>query len=131
MKPLRNYRPGINKADGFFYEPWLLKELAVKQYQPFVTQINLEEHRETYRLAVQCNKVKPEACSIKVEFPYLYIRIQRREEREKLFGFIYLQPILHLFARHFLIPENVDTENISYNYGAQGLIIYLPKYYSG
>ena len=128
MKPIRKYKGDHNKARGYFYEPWLIKELALKQYDLFIPQLYLTEHNETFQLSIKCKEIRKEDCSIEVEFPYLYIRIQQREEREKLFGLLQVQPIMHLFARHFLIPRNVNMENISYSYTPNKLIIYMPKF---
>jgi HSP20 family molecular chaperone IbpA len=129
MKPPRTDRPYGEKLQGFFYESWLMKELTVKNYKPFVPQITFEQGIDKYWIWIRDGRICSTNCSIKVGFPYLYVRIQQTEEREKLFGFIHQQPLLHLFVRHFPIPSNVDTDRISYRFTEQGLRIYLPKYY--
>jgi hypothetical protein len=90
MKELNRYTTGDSRLNIFFYEPWLLKELAVKQHRPFVPKLSFNESLDAYHIYVQMRELRREACCVEVVFPYLYIRILQQEHREKLFGFIYL-----------------------------------------
>jgi HSP20 family molecular chaperone IbpA len=127
---LANKHTGENSTlNGFFYQPWLLKELTDQRHLPFAPEIFTEEDIDAYHITIQLLEVQRKHCSIEIELPFLFIRIQQKEMRGNLFDFIRLQPILHIFARHFLLPHNVDMESISFSCTDAGLMILLPKYY--
>jgi HSP20 family molecular chaperone IbpA len=118
----------VHGMNGFFFESWLLKELNQQEHNSFVSGLHLRESRTAYHLSIEVADVKKEDCHICMELPYLYIRVQQLEYRDQRFNLFYAPPILRVFARHFLLPKNVDTDRILYSLRTNDLSIYLPKY---
>jgi HSP20 family molecular chaperone IbpA len=115
-------------ANGFFFESWLLKELDQQEYPSFVSGLHLKESRTAYHLSIAIADVNKEDCDIYIELPYLYIRVQHQEYRDQLSGLFYAPSTLRIYARHFLLPEDVDADRVLYNVRTNYLSIYLPKY---
>lgn len=121
-------KAAANESSSFFYEDWLMKELDDNRRKAFVPLVTLEEGAIEYRLSFRVQNLRKEHCSLKIDFPYLYVRIQQKENR--LPALLRRKPIVHIFARHFFIPYNVDTVRISFVYKGDQLIIRMPKYYA-
>lgn len=117
----------VNSSGSFFYDDWLLAEMRSERKKAFVPQVATEEDCKEHRLTFTVQNLRKEHCSIEVDFPYLYVRIQQKQLG--LLALLSRRPIVHIFARHFVIPYNVDTEGILLLYKTDKLIIRLPKYY--
>ena len=130
MSKLNTIKKQTDKSayTSFFYEDWLMRELQDSRRKAFIPQSRMEEGPKEYRLSFRVQNLCREHCSIVVDFPYLYIRIQ--QSGSGLLALLSLRPAVHIFARHFFIPFNVDTEKISFAYKGDRLTIRLPKYYA-
>lgn len=114
-------------TSSFFYEDWFMKELNNDRRKAFVPQVKINEWPDEYSFAFRVQNLCKMHCSVEVEYPYLYIRIQQKEGG--LLALLSRKPVVHIFARHFLIPYNADTEKMTFIYKQDKLIIRLPKYY--
>lgn len=112
---------------SFFYEDWFMKELNDDRRKAFVPQVKINELPDEYSFAIRVQNLCKIQSSVEVEYPYLYIRIQQKEGG--LLALLSRKPVVHIFARHFLIPYNAVTEKMTFVYKQDKLIIRPRKYY--
>lgn len=114
-----------NWMEDFFSDDWMIKP-SVKGVS--IPAINVMENKEAFKLKVAAPGFKKEDFKLEVKNGRLTISGETKTEKEdKEEKFTRQEYAYNAFTRSFMLPENVNGENISAQYADGILDVVLPK----
>ncbi len=111
-----------NLLNGFFEDA-----VNFERKSTFVPQVDIAESETAFELAVYLPGINKEDISIDLEDNNLSISGERKAEEKEGFKYHKQESASGKFSRKFLLPENVNAENIEASFKNGVLHLSLPK----
>jgi len=124
----KHYEPFNDIKKGFDLVNAIINSVEEPKNKDFHPNINTRETEESYHLEVELAGVKKEDVEIKIDEDLLTVSGERKIRNDIQYeAYQKIESKYGLFSRSFILPKNVDRENISAHYEDGKLYITIKK----